>query len=153
LLISALAESYEPTSSVRPRLTGSSRTTLFGPNGTTSPWLAGLRLDSFPGPSTSEQLVQAAASIGADVLSPQAVSGDSPVPDPSQPGYIPFTDKPMIDEAHKLGLTVKPWTINRLNIASQLLEWGTDGIITNCRRFDPSRCFYLFSADPLLVNI
>ena len=68
-----------------------------------------------------------------DVLSTAAVSSASPVQDPSQAGYIPFTDKPMIDEAHKLGLAVKPWTVDRLNIASQLFEWGTDGIITDCK--------------------
>ncbi|KAI0735526.1 PLC-like phosphodiesterase [Earliella scabrosa] len=106
-------------------------TTAFGPDNTTTPWLAGLRLDAFPGPSVGEQVAQAAASIRADVLSPAATAEDSPVPDPDMDGYVSFTTKAMIDTAHKLGLKVKPWTVNRLNIVDQLLDWKADGIITD----------------------
>ena len=87
-------------------------TTAFGPDNTTTPWLAGLRLDAFPGPSVGEQVAQAAASIRADVLSPAATAEDSPVPDPDMDGYVSFTTKAMIDTAHKLGLKVKPWTVS-----------------------------------------
>lgn len=54
----------------------------------------------------------------------------------------------MIDEAHSLGVQVKPWTVsivvgplyqiphlvkvNRNNIIEQLLAWKADGIITDC---------------------
>ncbi|KAG1773088.1 PLC-like phosphodiesterase [Suillus occidentalis] len=44
--------------------------TAFTPHDSTSPWLAGLRLESFPGPSLSEQIAQAAHAVQADVLSP-----------------------------------------------------------------------------------
>ncbi|KAI0762738.1 PLC-like phosphodiesterase [Fomes fomentarius] len=105
--------------------------TAFGPDNATTPWLAGLRLDSFPGPSVAQQVAQAAQSIQADVLSPAATSSKTPVADPDMDGYLPFTTKEMIDTAHKLGLKVKPWTVNRLNIVEQLLDWKADGIITD----------------------
>lgn len=78
---------------------------------TTTPWLAGLRLDAFPGPSFSEQIAQAANHIGADILSPAAVHSAGSV-DPSIPDYVPFTTKEMVDEAHRLGMQVKPWTVS-----------------------------------------
>ena len=42
------------------------------------------------------------------------------------------TTKEMIDTAHKLGLQVKPYTVNRMNIVEQLLDWKADGIISDC---------------------
>ncbi|KAG5654032.1 hypothetical protein H0H81_008048 [Sphagnurus paluster] len=97
----------------------------------TTPWLAGLKLSDFPGETLDLKVTNAAKSIKADILSPSAVSNNSPVPDPQQAGYIPFTTKAMVDLAHKLGMTVIPWTVNRLNIADQLLAWGVDGIISD----------------------
>ncbi|TBU34888.1 PLC-like phosphodiesterase [Dichomitus squalens] len=105
--------------------------TAFNPDNSTSPWLAGLRLDSFPGPSISRQVAQAAHSIRADVLSPAASASETPVPDPEMEGYVPFTTREMIEHAQRLGLKVKPWTVNRLNIVEQLLDWNADGIITD----------------------
>lgn len=101
------------------------------PDNSTSPWLAGLRLDQFPGLSTEAQIARAAHQIGADILSPTAETSVSPSPDPAMMGYVPFTTKDMVDEAHRLGMTVKPYTVNRLNIVEQLLSWGVDGIITD----------------------
>ncbi|KAL0950754.1 hypothetical protein HGRIS_007522 [Hohenbuehelia grisea] len=98
------------------------QTTLVGPGNTTSPWLAGVRPESFPGPTVGEKIAQAAHSIKADILSPSATSSLSPVADPTLPGYIPFTTKEMIDEAHRLGLTVKPWTV-RLQIHSHSVSY------------------------------
>ncbi|KAK7694259.1 hypothetical protein QCA50_001439 [Cerrena zonata] len=92
---------------------------------TTTPWLAGLRLDAFPGPSFSEQVAQAANHIGADILSPAAVHSAGSV-DPAFLNFVPFTTKEMVDEAHRLGLQV-----NRMNIVEQLLHWHVDGIITD----------------------
>jgi hypothetical protein len=80
------------------------------PDNSTSPWLAGLRLDQFPGVSTAMQVAQAAHQLGAAILSPSAESFMSPSPDPTMMGYVPFTTKDMIDEAHNLGMVVKPWT-------------------------------------------
>ncbi len=81
-------------------------------DGSTSPWLAGLRLDDFEGPTLSEQVAQAASFINADILSPSASGYLNSVPCPSMEGYLPFTTKEMVNEAHKLGLTVKPWTVS-----------------------------------------
>ncbi|KAL6299631.1 PLC-like phosphodiesterase [Sparassis latifolia] len=97
----------------------------------TTPWLAGLRLDSFPGPTFGAQVAQAAHLIGADILSPGAKSQDFPVPDPMMDGYQTFTTRGMIEESHKLGMEVKVWTVNRMNIAEQMLEWKVDGIISD----------------------
>ncbi|KAF8898436.1 PLC-like phosphodiesterase [Infundibulicybe gibba] len=104
-----------------------------------SPWLAGIVLDNVPGSSLGVKVANAAGLIHANILSPSAPSDVTPVPDPSMPGYITFTTKEMVDRAHQLGMTVKPYTIDRLNIADQLLQWGVDGIITdfpvNMRRY------------------
>jgi len=97
----------------------------------TTPWLAGIRLDAFPGPTRGHQVAQAASHIGAEILSPAAVSSEGTTRDPAQPGYVPFTTKEMIEEAHRLSILVKPWTVNRLNIVEQLVQWHADGIITD----------------------
>lgn len=77
------------------------------------------------------QPVQAAASIGADFLSPVATAYASPVADPALPGYIPFTNKTMVDAAHRYGMQIKPWTPDTLNSIKYLLDIGVDGIITD----------------------
>ncbi|PSS37118.1 hypothetical protein PHLCEN_2v991 [Hermanssonia centrifuga] len=105
--------------------------TATGPGNTSTPWLAGLDLSAFPGPGLDQKVAQAAKYIRADVLSPAAVSDFSPVNDPKALGFIPFTTKAMVDEAHGLGVEVKPWTVNRLNVVEQLLEWKVDGIISD----------------------
>ncbi|KAI0651497.1 PLC-like phosphodiesterase [Trametes meyenii] len=105
--------------------------TALAPDNSTSAWLAGLRLDAFPGPTLSAQVAQAARHVGADVLSPSAASYRTPVPDPAMDGFVPFTTREMVEEAHRLGMLVKPFTVNRMNIADQLLDWKVDGIITD----------------------
>lgn len=85
--------------------------TAWMPDNSTTPWLAGLRLDSYPGPTVGHRVAQAAYSIGADILSPSAKSFFGTVPDPSMDGYEAFTTKEMVDEAHRLGLRVVPWTV------------------------------------------
>lgn len=98
--------------------------TLFAPE-----WLAGLQVDSFQGPSLGEQMAQAAHAIKADILSPTATVL---IPSPEDPSEsLKFTTQSLIDEAHRLGMRVKPWTVNRLDIADELLLWGADGIITD----------------------
>ncbi|KAI0374531.1 PLC-like phosphodiesterase [Pilatotrama ljubarskyi] len=101
------------------------------PDNSTTPWLAGLRLDTFPGPTLSAQVAQAAHHIRADILSPSAESFETPVPDPEMEGYVAFTTREMVEEAHRLGMLVKPFTVNRMNIVEQLLDWRVDGIITD----------------------
>ncbi|KAI5124390.1 hypothetical protein M0805_008275 [Coniferiporia weirii] len=97
-----------------------------------SPWLAGLDISSFPGPSVGEKVAQAAWTLGADILSPSAESFQSPSPDPRLANYKPFASNEMVREAARLGLRVKVWTVNRLNIVEQVMGWGNiDGIITD----------------------
>ncbi|KIY67612.1 PLC-like phosphodiesterase [Cylindrobasidium torrendii FP15055 ss-10] len=93
-------------------------------------WMAGLNLLSYEG-SLGERIAQAASDAGADVLSSSDISDLSLSADPNIPGFRYFTTKDMIDKSHELGLLVKPWTVNRMNIAEQLLDWGVDGIITD----------------------
>ncbi|KAG6910557.1 hypothetical protein DXG01_009507 [Tephrocybe rancida] len=111
--------------------TNISKSANLGTDNTTSPWLAGLELSDFPAPTTEAKVAEAAASIKASILSPSYANAKSTAVDPSQPGYIPFTTKAMVDRAHELGMKVVPWTVDRLNIADGLLELGVDGIITD----------------------
>ncbi|KAG6814018.1 hypothetical protein H0H92_003868 [Tricholoma furcatifolium] len=99
-------------------------------NGTTA-WLAGLQLRDFPGATIDVKIAEAAKSIDADILSPSYISSRSPVTDPSQSGYIPFTTKTMVDHSHELGMKVIPWTVNRWNAAEELFQMDIDGIITD----------------------
>ena len=137
------------------------------PDNSTTPWLAGLRLDDFSG-SVSQQVAQAAHSIHADVLSPSASSFETPVPDPAMDGYVTFTTREMIDAAHERGMKVKPWTVsllppfsapvalraqltpplqvNRMTVVEQLLDWKADGIISDCKWLSP------FTATKLIVD-
>lgn len=68
-----------------------------------------------------------------DILSPSAVSATSNASalDPTYPGYISFVNSSMIDTAQNLDLTVKPYTIDRLNTVEQLYSLGVNGIITD----------------------
>jgi len=99
-------------------------TTAVTPDNSTSPWLAGLRPDNFPGATLGEQISNAAASIHADILSPSALGTDAGA-------TALFTTREMIQQAHKRGLTVIPWTVDDLNTAQQLLDFKTDGIISD----------------------
>ncbi|KAG8689824.1 hypothetical protein FRC11_000339 [Ceratobasidium sp. 423] len=137
-------------------------TTVYGANNSTSTWLAGLRPDSFPGATLGVQLAQAAKSIDSNILSPAATSGSSGSLDPNIPGYVTFTTEDMVKEAHKSGMLVKPWTVNRLNIVEQIYGWGVDGIITDypevVRRWallkgiSVSKTYDQIKVDPLLPS-
>jgi glycerophosphoryl diester phosphodiesterase len=72
-------------------------------------------------------IAKAAHSIKADYLSSVAVSYASAANDVGKPGFVAFTTPDMVHEAHRLGLLVKPWTPNRLNLISYLLDIGVDG--------------------------
>ncbi|KAG2155429.1 PLC-like phosphodiesterase, partial [Suillus clintonianus] len=101
---------------------------VFTPGNSTSPWLAGLRLESFPGPSLSEQMAQAAHAVKADILSP---TGTFLMPFSSHEEPSHFTTPAMITEAHRLGMKVVPFTVNRLDRVEELVKDGADGIITD----------------------
>lgn len=115
-----------------PRITTSAlidEDTAFMPDNSTTPWLAGYRLDEFPGPSFGEQIAQAARRINADILSPTATVTISSPKNPSE--MVQFTTQSLVNEAHRLGMQVKPFTVNCLGIADELFHWGADGIITD----------------------
>ena len=74
-----------------------------------SPWLAGFDVDDFDGVA---ELVHA---FGAQILSP----------------YYREIDRRDVEEAHRLGLKVIPWTVNDRRIMKRLIDWNVDGIITD----------------------
>ena len=88
----------------------SSTTTVADATGL-SPWFAGVNISSFPGSDQGSRIAQAAKSIKANVLSPWAGANLTAM----------FTTKEMIQEAHKLGLTVAPWTVSGLDIVVALV--------------------------------
>ncbi|WP_338768389.1 glycerophosphodiester phosphodiesterase family protein [Nocardia vulneris] len=93
-----------------------------------SPWLGGLDIDDFPG-SLQQQYVAAAASFGADAVSP--VHGDPQSGSIDDPAYRPFTTADLVDAAHRHGMRVIPWTVDDRPTMTALLDLGTDGLITN----------------------
>jgi glycerophosphoryl diester phosphodiesterase len=100
--------------------------------GQPSPWLAGLNLNDFGGPEVTidVRIARAAASLGADILSPAAGTGGN---GHGVIAWEPFTTKAMVDEAHRLGVLVKPWTVNNLDVLEDHYSWGVDGTITDCQ--------------------
>ncbi|WP_029901903.1 glycerophosphodiester phosphodiesterase family protein [Nocardia brasiliensis] len=93
-----------------------------------SPWLGGLDIDDFPG-SLQRQYVAAAASFGADAVSP--VHGDPQGGSIEDPAYQPFTTADLVDAAHRQGMRVIPWTVDDRPTMTALLDLGIDGLITN----------------------
>ena len=89
-----------------------------------SPWLGGIDIDDFGG-----NLVAAAASFGADAISP--VHGDPQSGSILDPGYVPFTTQEMVDEAHAAGMKVIPWTVDDIATMDRLIGLGVDGVITD----------------------
>lgn len=79
-----------------------------------SRWTAGLRIEDF---GSAPRLVKAAA-------------GDGKGPVIWSPAYNDLTPA-LVQEAHGLGLTVLPWTVNQRADMARLLDWGVDGIITD----------------------
>jgi len=91
------------------------RDTAFMPDNSTTPWLAGYRLDEFLGPSFGEQIAQAARRINADILSPTATVTISSPKNPSE--MVQFTTQSLVNEAHRLGMQVKPFTVSHGHVA------------------------------------
>ena len=89
-----------------------------------SPWLGGLDVDDFGG-----DIVKAAHSFGAYALSP--VHGNPQNGKVTDPGYQPYTTKAMVDEAHRFGMKVIPWTVDDPPTMNKLIDDGVDGIITD----------------------
>jgi glycerophosphoryl diester phosphodiesterase len=74
-----------------------------------SPWLATVNPDVVGDPVIGAKLV------GANILSPA----------------YSLVDKPFVDRAHSLGLSVIPWTVDDANDMRTQIAVGVDGIITN----------------------
>lgn len=93
-----------------------------------SPWLGGLDIDDFPG-SIQQKFVAAAASFGADAVSP--VHGDPQGGGVNDPGYVPFTTPELVRAAHRAGMDVVPWTVDDRATMESLMDIGVDGLITD----------------------
>ena len=89
-----------------------------------SPWLGGIDVDDFGG-----SLVAAAASFGADAISP--VHGFPQHGKVTDPGYEPYTTPQLVEQAHAAGLAIVPWTIDDPATMESLIDAGVDGLITN----------------------
>jgi glycerophosphoryl diester phosphodiesterase len=89
-----------------------------------SPWLGGIDIDDFDG-----DLVAAVDSFGADALSP--VHGFPQGGTINDPGYVPFTTRELVRDAHRAGIEVVPWTINDRATQEHLMDIGVDGLITD----------------------
>ena len=50
---------------------------------------------------------------------------------PANLSWVHFDSKAFIDYCHKYGLAVQYWTINDVNLAGRLVEYGADAIITD----------------------
>ncbi|MEU6040136.1 glycerophosphodiester phosphodiesterase family protein [Actinomadura sp. NPDC047616] len=89
-----------------------------------SPWLGGIDIDDFGGDP-----LRAVRSFGASAFSP--VHGFPQNGKVTDPGYRPYVTKTMVDEAHRLGLKVIPWTVDDQATMNKLIDDGVDGIITD----------------------
>jgi glycerophosphoryl diester phosphodiesterase len=89
-----------------------------------SPWLGGIDIDDFGG-----DLVAAAHSFGADAISP--VHGFPQNGKVTDENYEPYVTKSMVEEAHKYGMKVIPWTVDDEPTMHKLINDGVDGIITD----------------------
>jgi len=89
-----------------------------------SPWLGGIDIDDFGG-----DLVAAAASFGADAISP--VQGDPQGGAIGDPGFRPYPTQQMVDDAHAAGMDVIPWTVDDPATMQYFIDLGVDGIITD----------------------
>lgn len=89
-----------------------------------SRWLGPVRYEDHP-----DDPLAAVRALGADIVSP----GYS-VPygkKAGEPGFALIADRTYVDNAHRLGLRVIPWTVNdKATIAAQI-DTGVDGVITD----------------------
>ncbi|MDN4594563.1 glycerophosphodiester phosphodiesterase [Polycladomyces subterraneus] len=89
-----------------------------------SPWLGGIDIDDFDGDP-----VAAAHSFGADAISP--VHGFPQNGKVTDENYEPYVTKRMVQEAHKFGMKIIPWTVDDEPTMHKLIDDGVDGIITD----------------------
>ncbi|WP_299575715.1 glycerophosphodiester phosphodiesterase family protein [uncultured Williamsia sp.] len=90
-----------------------------------SPWLGGLDADDVGG-----DLVRAARAIpGVTAISPvQGFPQDGRIGDGT---FTPYPDRRMVDDAHRAGLRVIPWTVDDPATMRHFIDLGVDGLITD----------------------
>ncbi|MFY4775196.1 glycerophosphodiester phosphodiesterase family protein [Metabacillus sp. RGM 3146] len=89
-----------------------------------SPWLGGIDIDDFGGDP-----VAAVHSFGAEAISPvHGFPQDGKVTDKN---YEPYVTKRMVQEAHRYGMKVIPWTVDDAPTMNKLIDDGVDGVITD----------------------
>lgn len=71
-------------------------------------------MSEFDGATLGERVAQAARHINADILSPMATPRFGPDSAPGWEDNLGFITPEMVDLAHDLGLSVKPWTVRRI---------------------------------------
>lgn len=89
-----------------------------------SPWLGGLDIDDFGGDP-----IRAVKSLGVTAFSP--VHGFPQNGKVTDAGYEPYVTKAMVQNAHRNGIKVVPWTIDDPATMNKLIDDGVDGIITD----------------------
>lgn len=89
------------------------------------PWLGGLDLQK----QFSGDWVAAAAFVNASALSP--LHGYPVAATQFTPGYTAFTNKDVVERAHKVGIAVVPWTIDNEVLIEKMIDDGVDAIISN----------------------
>jgi glycerophosphoryl diester phosphodiesterase len=89
-----------------------------------SPWLGGIDSDDFGG-----DLVEAAASLGFDAISP--VHGNPQNGKVTDAGYVLYVTADMVERAHAKGMQVIPWTVNDQPTMRALMDARVDGLITD----------------------
>ena len=45
--------------------------------------------------------------------------------------FLWLVDKQLVENAHKNGMAVNPWTVNKERDIKRLVEMGVDGVITD----------------------
>ncbi|MEU5880444.1 glycerophosphodiester phosphodiesterase family protein [Spirillospora sp. NPDC047279] len=89
-----------------------------------SPWLGGIDIDDFGGDP-----LKAIKSFGVTAFSP--VHGFPQNGTVTDPAYRPYVTRAMVDQAHRMGIKVIPWTVDDTATMSKLIDDGVDGIITD----------------------
>ncbi|KAG8908237.1 hypothetical protein FRB99_008302 [Tulasnella sp. 403] len=95
--------------------------TILPYNGT-YPWLGGVDLAKF-----NSSWVAGAHSIGASIISP-IFGTPGTINDPN---HVHYVKQETVDEAHKLGMQIIPWTVDDEVSISYLLGLGVDAVISN----------------------
>jgi glycerophosphoryl diester phosphodiesterase len=95
---------------IRTMYLSSPRNLARGGDGKPSPWLAG-----FPPEAHGGSVPRAVHAAGGKIWAPNQT----------------FLTSAMLAEAHALGLTVIPWTVNDPDMIAKLLDMGVDGLISD----------------------